>query len=280
MTEELQTPALEAGDEVVSDQQDETNAGGEDQDTSETEGQETDQPAEADDAEEQKSKSAERRERRKQAMERLQASEAEAQKRAREHEAKLKAAREAAKALPKPKQQDFQDFDEYQARLAAYHSLQALDDRQVRQLEEEGKRYFEEVTAIRRQQEAEDAQHWAAQREEARKRYPDFDKVALQDAPVDERMAKMIVQSDVAAEIAYHIGKNPQFGRDLSRMSDVQMARALGALEAQLSAPQQRKPSSAPEPITPVRGKATPSKDPDRMTPAEYREWRMNGGSF
>lgn len=268
MSEEL-NPALEAGEEIVAEDQ-----------ATEDEGQEQDQPAEVDEAEDQKSKSAERRERRKQAMEKLRASEAEAQRRAQEHAARVEAVSKAAKSLPKPKQDDFSDFEEYQARLSAYHSLQALDDRQLRTLEEEGKRHFEELETVKRQQQQEDAQHWASQMEDARTRYPDFDRVALQDAPIDDRMARLIVQSDVAADIAYHIGKNPQLGQDLGRMSEIQMARAIGALEAQLSAPKPRKPSSAPEPITPVRGKATSSKDPDRMSPAEYREWRMSGGTF
>ena len=248
------------------------------------EGQDEIQPAEEqqDDAEsEEKSKSAERRERRKQALERIKAEGEDAAQRARESEARLDAMRNAVKELPKPKQADFKDYDEYTAALSAFHSVQAMDTREMRRLEAEAKQHFESVEAVKKQQTQEDAQNWVSQMEEARGRYTDFDAVALsEDNVISRAMAAQIVQSDHAADIAYHLGKNPDLGKQMATMTEVQMARAIGRLEAQISAPKPKTVTTAPDPIAPLRGKATASKDPDKMTPAEYRDWREKGGSF
>ena len=49
------------------------------------------------------------------------------------------------------------------------------------------------------------------------------------------------------------------------------MNQELGKLKAKFSAPpDKRSVSGAPEPITPVDGNATPEKDPEKMTTAEW----------
>lgn len=278
MTDEVELAPSEAGDEVVSDDQiteknDSTEAEGD------REGQPAEETPEDGETEEEKARKS-RNERRREAKERMQEALREAESARTETERKLKAIQEQAKSLPKPKQSDFGDYEEYQAALSAYHGLVAMDRREAQRIEAEARVQHEREKAIRQQGEQEDARNWATQMEDARTRYADFDVVALQQAPIDDRMAKMIVQSDVAADIAYHLGKNPHLGTQMAGMSDVEMARAVGRLEAQLSAPKPRTVSNAPEPIAPVRGKATAAKDPASMSSAEYRAWREKGGSL
>ena len=276
-----QTLALEAS-EVVPTEVEQTEAP---EAVESTEGQDETQPAEVDaeakaeaEAEEKKSKSAERRERRKQELERLRSSESEARARAEEAQRQLQAAQHAAKSLPKPKQADFQDFDEYQAALSAFQVANVIDSREVQRLEASAKAHFDQVDEIKQQQRQEDAQNWAAQVEEGREKYPDFEAVALsENIPINQAMAEMIVSSDVAADVTYFLGKNPELSRQISGFDQISMARAIGKIEAQVSAPKPKTTSTAPEPINPIKGKATAAKDPAKMSMAEYEAARKSG---
>ena len=61
-------------------------------------------------------------------------------------------------------------------------------------------------------------------------------------------------------------------------MNPVQRAREIGRIEATLAAPKPQ--SRAPDPISPVKSTVPVSKDPARMTAAEYDAWRQAGGTF
>jgi len=273
-----QTPALEAGDEVVAEAE---QVEAQDQ----TEGQDESQPAEddADAAEaEEKTKSAERRERRKAAQEQLKASEAEANQRAKAAHEQLERVRQAAQGLKKPTQAEYPDYDEYQAALYSHASLTALDGRELQKLEAEAKESIARVKEVEQRKSQEVAQNWEAQMAEARTRYPDFEQVALNDSvPITAEIAQFIAESDVGIEIAYAMGKDHSIASKMHGLSPVEMARAIGRLEAQISAPKPKTTSTAPEPINPVKGKATASrKAPGDMNPAEYRAWIDAGGKF
>lgn len=254
-----------------------------------TQGQDNSQPADADtpevaqakadaEAEEQKSKSAERRERRKAKEAELRESEAAARRAADEAQAKLESLKEATAALPKPKQADYQDFDEYQAALSAYQTAHIIDSREAQRLEAEAKSHYAQVEQVKALKKQEDAQNWAAQAAEARTRYPDFDTVAFsENVKITEAMADQIIQSDVAADVSYYLGKNPQIAADISTLDPVNMARAIGRLEATVTAPKPKTATDAPTPITPIKGKATAAKDPSKMTMDEYRAARAAG---
>lgn len=260
------TPAPEAGEEVTP----EVNEAEADQTESEQEGEESP---------EQKSRSQERRERRKAEMDRLRQSEAEAAQRLRDAEDRLRKVREQAQKLPEPKEADFVNFESYQAALAAHYSVKALDGRQVEEALAEAKARKDAMDQVRTQQKREAVQNLQVQMEEARTRYADFDQIVKNpDVPITERMVDMFASSDVAADIAYRLASDRTLAAEIAQMSDIDMARAIGRLEATVSAPKPRTQSSAPEPITPVRPTASPVKDPDKMTPAEYRAWREKGG--
>lgn len=280
MTDE-QNLAPEASEEVVQTEAEQVTAP---EAVESTQGQDESQPAEDDaegqsdaETEETKSKSAERRERRKQEMERLRTSEAEAVKVAQEAKQALERAREAAKNLPKPKQADYETYDDYAAALSAYSYASMLDSRELQRLEASAQAHFEQINTIKQQKQQEDAQHWAAQVADAKAKYADFEQVALYDAPITQPMAEVIVGSDVAAEISYFLGKNPSIANSIAGLNPVEMGRAIGRLEAQVTAPKPKTATDAPQPITPVRGKATASKDPAQMTMAEYQAARKAG---
>lgn len=271
---ENETPAPGAGEEVAAVQAVEDQPQADEQQAAEAPGDEQ--------SEEAKSKSRERRERRKAEIERARANEAEALERARQLEREVEKLRAAAKTLPKPQPSDYPDPATYQAALTAYTATQMLDERQTRTLQSEAEALHAQAIAAQNAQQQVVAQNWETQAAEARARYADFDSVAMRpDLPITPQMAEIIKASDNAADVAYYLGKNPDLVSKIARLPPLQAAVALGRIEAQVSAPQ-AKPivTQAPAPITPVRPKATPPRDPAKMTPAEYDKWRASGGTF
>ena len=68
-------------------------------------------------------------------------------------------------------------------------------------------------------------------------------------ADVDEQNAPL-VQADQPADLAYHLGKNPDLARSLSSMPPQAAAYALGKIAAGLQVPQPKIASNAPPPNT------------------------------
>lgn len=280
MTDDIELAPSEAGDEVVADDQTTGEENGTEAEGDQSEGQSAEQTPEDGESEEEKARKS-RNDRRREAKERMQRELREAEQKAADFERKEAERREALAKMPRPKQEQFDSYEEFVAALSAHQYAGVIDGREAEQLKAQAKAAKDEADRIKREQEQEDAQAWESQKVEARSKYPDFEQVALSPhVPITDTMAKAIIQSDMAADLAYHIGKNPSVGEQMASMSQPELYRALGRLEAQLSAPKPKTVTSAPEPIATVRGKATASKDPDKMSPAEYRAWREKGGSF
>jgi hypothetical protein len=120
---------------------------------------------------------------------------------------------------------------------------------------------------------------FAAQVEDARTKYTDFDAVAFNpNVPVTAAMQAAILESDMSADVAYHLGKNPDVAFRLATMSPIAVAREIGRIEQTiLSTPAVVKATQAPDPISPVgQRSANVQKDPDKMSDAEYFAWRKS----
>lgn len=110
---------------------------------------------------------------------------------------------------------------------------------------------------------------------EARGRYADFDRVALDPAvPVSAAMAEVIARSDQGPDIAYHLGRSPDLARRIAGLDPLSAARELGRIEAALSPAAARKATGAPPPIRALDGAESPRHDPDSMTYDQYKHWR------
>jgi len=127
-----------------------------------------------------------------------------------------------------------------------------------------------------------------------REKYKDFDKVVgreLDLGPMNEAMMDSIYDSDMAADLAYHIASNPEEARRISSLSNpYSVAREIGKLEAKLSSSTEKsdaekssetekseestetekKPSEAPEPLESLGGRETAIKTLDSMSVDEY----------
>lgn len=251
--------------------------------TESTEGQVESQPAEdegkAPEAEE-VSPSKARRERRKAEMDRLHREKAETAEKLAQTEARLKRIEEAASQAQPPKEGDFASYEEYQAGLAAFHSMRAFDDRQRREVEQEATTHKEALSQREQARKAELQANWQEQRAEASQKYADFDAVFANDVPVSAEMAEMIAGSDHGIDVAYYLGSNRQEAAKIAQLTPLEQARRIGAIEARVSTPSPSKTTKAPEPITPISGNGAAPTDPAKMSADQYRKWRESGGTF
>lgn len=281
MTEEAQAaPEAGAAPEAVTPEADQASEA-----TENTEGQIDGQPAEDDgaqpEAEDKESASKSRRERRKAQMDRVKQEAREAQERAAHLEREL--ARVKGADTKPPKLEDFEDHDEYLAELSAFKAEQRMNSRQVQDLEREAAASKKQTEELQQRQAQEAAQNWAAQADEARTRYADFDAVTgADDLRISNDMAHHITMSDNGADIAYHLGMNKELAAELATLPAPELAGAMRMLERTVTAqtPKPRTTSQAPDPVKPLKGGAAAVKDPSKMSASEYRAWRESGGTY
>jgi hypothetical protein len=275
MTDE-KTPAPEAGDEEVVAKAKASEA------TENPEGQVEGQPDSEDDTEE-KTKSAIRREKRKEAEHRLREQAEDAMKKASDAEARLARIKAAAEGEQEPKESDFSDVIEYAAARAVWKQSKAVAQREQREIESEVEAHKKAAEAVENERRSEQVASFNSQAVEARVRYADFDQVIAVATRVDvvsPQLSEMVLDSDMSADVAYHLGRNPALARELSRMPPLSAARELGRIEASLSKPKARTQTNAPDPITPVKPSGTVQRDALKMTHSEFVKWRDAGGTF
>lgn len=98
---------------------------------------------------------------------------------------------------------------------------------------------------------------WTQKAEKASEKYADFETVVANPAlPINAVMVEYIAESDLGADVAYYLGKNPEKAADIAEMSPVKAARELARIEAELAARPKANPSKAPEPINPVSARS------------------------
>lgn len=170
------------------------------------------------------------------------------------------------------------DPDKYPAGRYDPDYLEALTDYKV-ELRFQGQ---QKLTEAEKQQ-----QRVAVLEEKARESYPDYadatQKLFTHPLTKVEAFRDIVMDAENPAELSYFLGKNPDELDKISQMTPTQAIRYVGRLEAKIAAtPSQEteiKPvSSAPKPIAPlVSAKSTAvTKDPAKMTMAEYAEYRRN----
>lgn len=251
-----------------------------------TEGQAQDdgQPAEVAEqpAPEDETESKRRRERRERARERA---EQEAE-RARQAEDRLNRIRRAAESQSPPREADFPDPIEYAAARGAFAQAQAAARFQQGEAEAEAQAAREAAQAANHARIADRQRQLSEDIGAARTIYTDFDQalaVAQRGDVVSVELSLQVLESDKAADLTYWLGKNPTEAQRLSSMfarNPIAAAMELGRIEAGLSRPKPRTQTTAPEPVTPVRGTARATPNPTAMSHSEYRAWREAGGKF
>jgi hypothetical protein len=138
---------------------------------------------------------------------------------------------------------------------------------------------LEENSRQERQQEQKKEQQTAAQRKAAEKwdgivktgaeKYEDFQAVVVEGAQHEEwalspEMGALLLESEVGADIAYHLASNPEESMEIVRMTPLEQARYFGKLEGKFSATQAAAKKDDEEPAQPKTPKAPPPPDRPR----------------
>lgn len=172
-----------------------------------------------------------------------------------------------------PKLENFDNFDEYVRAKAEY----IADQKITKTLSEREERQRAEYEAAERQKTADS---WAKRLTAATAELPDFEDVlASSDVPMTNAMRDAIMESDVGPRLAYYLAQNPDDASAIAAMSPIGAIRALGRIEERLATQKPPVAKAAPAPIKPVSGRASASKDPGKMTDAEYSKWRKSAAA-
>jgi hypothetical protein len=117
-------------------------------------------------------------------------------------------------------------------------------------------------------------------------KYQDYSDVVYdKDLVLNQNMLEAIIVSDVAEDILYYLGKNPDVSAAIGEMSPLKASKEIWKIEMELAKgktekKEESKPApvkqvtKAPEPIVPPRQTGATEKDPSQMSPKEYRAWR------
>lgn len=185
-----------------------------------------------------------------------------------EEELQARIERATAKAAAKAERRAFREAaqrlqSQMQPREAPQREAFASDEQySAAQLEFLAEQKASEKLAEReRAREAERRQEaFMEKAEKASERYADFQAVVSNPTlQINEAMAEYIADSDLGAEVAYHLGKNPMKAAQIAQMSPVKAARELAKLESELASQPKAQPSKAPEPIRPVGSRGASS---------------------
>ena len=91
---------------------------------------------------------------------------------------------------------------------------------------------------------------------------------------ISQDLAEVITDSEIGAQLAYHLGKNLKVSSRLSRMDYRSMVREVVKLEANLSAPPPVIKSKAPPPASKIKAIDAQADDGPGTTQKSFEKWR------
>ena len=243
-----------------------------------TEATETEQAATPTPEEVEQTETQKRRERRKAQEQRLVDEKATADAKARDLEQRLTRVQAAAAGHQEPKEADYTDIGAYWAAMGAFNYARTVAQSAVAEVSAEAEQAKEASKRIEAAHQQGRQEAFADAEKDARTRYADYDAVAKNPSVmITPGLAQMILGSDQPADLAYHLGKNPDMARSLSMMPPQAAAFELGKIAAGLQIPQPKIASNAPAPINPVRPGGTAAKRAEDMSTAEFAALRATG---
>jgi hypothetical protein len=184
----------------------------------------------------------------------------------RQAESKQPPPQETAKGDAAPRFEDFDSYDDYTKALARFAAQQEFSELKAK---EEGQRNQERQAKVR--------EAFDKKAEEARRKYDDYDVVAMGNhVAYSPATLQLVVESEVGAELAYYLGKNPDVAKELAHLSPILAAKEIGRLEERFKQPksQPKKITNAPPPISPVGSNDKATKNLNEMSTEEYIKHR------
>jgi len=122
-------------------------------------------------------------------------------------------------------------------------------------------------------------QDWSVRLEQTTAELPDFEEVlSASTVPMSGAMERAILESEVGPKLAYWLAQNPKEAHEISQLPPTRAIARLGRIEERLTTAKPAAPrtTSAPPPVKPVGNTASVTKDPGKMSDAEYAKWRQS----
>lgn len=138
------------------------------------------------------------------------------------------------------------DPEKYATAKAEFVKNQTQKELQAKSQEQASKQYREELSS-----------KWEDHVDQAATKYPDFAEIVGELTP-DTSFTAAIMDCENAADVAYHLGKNPKEAERIAQLRPLSQVREIGIVSAKLLAepPKAKTPSKAPAPIVPLSGTA------------------------
>lgn len=118
-------------------------------------------------------------------------------------------------------------------------------------------------------------QIWDARVGDFREQMPDFEQVAYSGSVTySQHGLAMVRQMSEGPQVAYYLGKNPAEAQRIAQLTPLETAFELGRLATRINAGNARRVSSAPPPVTTLRGSARATPNLESMSMDEYIAYR------
>lgn len=183
-----------------------------------------------------------------------------AEAKARELEERLNPKPKADPDAGKPRREEYTDPFDYAEKLSEWNVKKELTERDAR-----------EAKSKADAEAAKTAKAFQERIAKAKEAIPDFDEVLQSsDLKVSDDVRDAIIESDLGPEILHYLALNPEQAEKINGMDAKKALREIGRLEVRLepkeeSTQKETKPAakreSLPEPIVPVKSKATGHED-------------------
>lgn len=158
-----------------------------------------------------------------------------------------------------PRREDFQNYEDFVDARAEFRARQVMKA----ELEKREQEYTKAQQEAQRR-DSEKASTEALDRfmsQGMEKFGEDFEDVGGDDLPITEAMAAALVDLEYGVDVAWHLRQHPREAARISKLSPARQISELGKLEDRVLAASRTSPSSAPDPIRPVKTKQAPASD-------------------
>lgn len=183
-----------------------------------------------------------------------------------------------APALTEPQPPDESKFDSYAEFKAAERKFfsDLADYKAEMKIQARDKAKATEAEAAKtREKQAEVRESWAKRLEAAHEAHPDLEDLLEEDLPTTPTMQEFLMASVHGGEMLHHLASHPEECRRIASLSPRGAEIALARIEDEISAKTpsttpQKRTTSAPAPLQPLKGTGTVSRDPSKLSDAEW----------
>lgn len=189
----------------------------------------------------------------------------------------------AEKATPKPgsdepKREQFENLEDYYRAVARYEAKQESAAAEKRLSEKQ-----QGTDEQRRQAEknAERDRSWTEREKEFQKAAKDYEAVVtpfVEDELQDLHRSAREAIVEMGPALLYHLATHTEEVERIAKLSAARQIAELGKLEA-TALTKTAKPSAAPDPTKPLGQGSAGTKDPNKMSDAEYKQYRKSQGA-